>query len=228
MAKYIALSDYLHNRNEMNFSLSFDEFIKIVGELPKSAYEYHTHWAASGPIGRVALEAGFKLGIHLKSQVITFKKVNEPKVNKPKEIKLREIDRSSWEACCGLEVEEGQRKFVAPNTYSLAQAAYEPDACPMGIWRDGELVGFIMYDFDGELLSWGMCRLMVDKKFQKQGIGEAAVKKLLELVTAKHGHVVFHTSAEPENEIALALYEKLGFVKTGRIVYDEVEMKIQL
>jgi diamine N-acetyltransferase len=144
------------------------------------------------------------------------------------EIKLREIDRSSWEACCNLEVEESQKGFVAPNTFSLAQAAYEPDACPMGIWRDGVLVGFIMYDFDSELCSWGMCRLMVDKKYQRQGIGEAAVKKLLEWVRAKHGPVMFCTSAEPENVPAITLYEKLGFKKNGRIVYDEVMMEIQL
>jgi hypothetical protein len=42
------------------------------------------------------------------------------------EIKLREIDRSSWGKCCELKVEANQN-FVASNSYSLAQAAYEPD-----------------------------------------------------------------------------------------------------
>jgi diamine N-acetyltransferase len=144
------------------------------------------------------------------------------------EIKLREIDRSSWEACCNLELADGQYDFVAPNTYSLALAAYEPDVYPMGIWRDGVMVGFIMYDFDSEIGSWEMCRLMVDKKYQRQGIGEAAVKKLLQLVRAKHGPVMFSTSAEPENEAAITLYEKLGFKKNGRIVYGEVMLELQL
>lgn len=144
------------------------------------------------------------------------------------EIKLRQIDRSLWEKCCKLRISEGQRSFVAPNSYSLAQAAYEPDTYPMGILRDGELVGFVMYEFDSDENVWNMCRLMVDEKFQKQGIGEKAIALLLDHVRAKHGHVMFHTSAEPENAIAIALYEKMGFQKTGRIAYGEVDLEVQL
>ena len=144
------------------------------------------------------------------------------------EIKLRQIDRSLWDTCCQLRVSEGQRSFVASSAYSLAQAAYEPDTHPMGILRDGELVGFVMYDFDSDGNVWNMCRLMVDEKFQKQRIGETAIGLLLEYVRARHGHVLFHTSAEPENAVAIALYEKMGFQKTGRIVCGEVDLEIQL
>lgn len=143
-------------------------------------------------------------------------------------ITLREIDRSSWEKCCGLKVSENQRSFVASNTYSLAQAAYEPDTYPMGIYQDNEMVGFLMWDFDSDTGVWEMCRLMVDEKHQHKGIGEAAVRKLLQLITAKLGHIMFYTSAEPENVNAISLYEKVGFRKNGRIVYDEVMMEIQL
>lgn len=144
------------------------------------------------------------------------------------EIKIREIDRSSWEKCCDLKVAQGQKNFVASNAYSLAQAAYEPDTYPMGIFLDDEIVGFLMWDFDSDIGVWEMCRLMVDEKYQRQGIGAAAIRKLLQLVAAKLGHIVFYTSAEPTNEHAIALYEKVGFRKNGRIVYDEIMMEIQL
>lgn len=143
-------------------------------------------------------------------------------------IEFKTIDRSNWSKCVDLKVAKEQREFVASNTYSLAQAAYEPDTYPFGIYLDGEMVGFIMYDYDSELNVWEMCRLMVDEKHQGKGIGRQAVQKLLEHVTGKHGHIMFYTSAEPENTAAIGLYEKLGFRKNGRIVYDEVMMGIQL
>lgn len=143
-------------------------------------------------------------------------------------IKLVEIDRSNWEKCCELRVAENQKRFVASNTFSLAQAAYEPDTYPMGIFLDNEMVGFLMWDFDSNIGVWEMCRLMIDENYQHQGIGEAAIRKLLQLVSAKLGHIVYYTSADPENVNAIALYEKVGFKKNGRIVYDEVMMEIQL
>lgn len=144
------------------------------------------------------------------------------------EIEFRAIDRSNWEECVSLKVSKEQRDFVASNAYSLAQAAYEPDCYPMAIYHDGEMAGFIMYDYDPNLGVWEMCRLMVDEKYQARGIGRAAVDKLLKLMTEKRGHIMFYTSAEPSNSVAIGLYEKMGFKKNGRIVYDEVMMEIQL
>jgi len=144
------------------------------------------------------------------------------------EVKLREIDRSTWEQCCDLRVSVPQREFVASNAYSLAQAAYEPDTYPMGIFCDGALVGFIMWDFDLETGGWELTRFMVDEKQQKKGIGEAALRELLNLVTKKRGHIMFYTSAHPDNAVAIGLYEKLGFRKNGRIAYDEVVLEKQL
>lgn len=144
------------------------------------------------------------------------------------EIEFREIDRSNWEECTALRVSKEQRDFVASNTYSLAQAAYEPDTYPFAIYHDGKMAGFIMYDYDSNIGVWEMCRLMVDERLQGRGIGKAAVEKLLKLVTEKLGHIMFYTSADPANTAAIGLYEKMGFVKNGRIVYDEVMMEIQL
>lgn len=144
------------------------------------------------------------------------------------EVEFRIVDRSNWEQCTSLKVSKEQRDFVASNSFSLAQAAYEPDTYPFAIYFNGEMAGFIMYDYDSNIGVWEMCRLMVDERFQGRGIGRAAVKKLLGIVTEKLGHIMFYTSAEPSNSAALGLYEKMGFVRNGRIVYDEVMMEIQL
>lgn len=143
-------------------------------------------------------------------------------------IELRLIDKENMYDVIELEVEDEQKDFVASNSFSLLQANYEENLYPFAIYRDNELVGFIMYDFDDETGMYGMCRLMVDKKFQKQGIGKAAIEKLFDKVIEEHGNVKFSTSAEPYNTVALNLYKKLGFEDTGKLIYDEVFMIKQL
>jgi len=144
------------------------------------------------------------------------------------EIRLREIDRSTWEECCCLQVSPEQREFVASNAFSLAQAAYEPDCHPMEIFYQDRMVGFLMWDFDSQIEAWEMCRLMIDEQFQGRGFGSAAVKRLLSLVRNKLGPITFHTSVDPANTKAIVFYEKLGFRKNERIVYDEIMLEIKL
>lgn len=78
-------------------------------------------------------------------------------------IELRIIDKENMYDVIELEVADEQKDFVASNSFSLLQANYEENLYPFAIYRDNELVGFIMYDFDDETDMYGMCRLMVDK-----------------------------------------------------------------
>lgn len=143
-------------------------------------------------------------------------------------IYLKDIDKTNWEECIGLSVSEHQSSFVATNAYSLLQAHYEENLYPMGIYREDTLVGFLMYQYDIDDDMWGMCRLMVDSKYQKQGIGKVAIMKLFDIILEKYGHVDFYTSVEPENLIALKLYENLGFVNTNKLVEGELLLKTKI
>ena len=151
------------------------------------------------------------------------------------DIELKKIDRSNYNECIELSLNENQKNFVAPNIFSLVQAAYEPNLYPLGIYYCSKMVGFILYDFDDELNGWSMSRFMIDKKYQNQGIGKISLQKFLEFFTNKYGHIQLYTSAEVDNQVAIALYEKLGFQKkevfeyeAGGKVYREVRMIIQL
>lgn len=143
-------------------------------------------------------------------------------------ISLRNIDKNNWEECIKLSVSDHQRSFVATNAYSLVQAHYEENLFPMGIYREDTLVGFLMYDYDNDDDMWGMCRLMVDSKYQNQGIGEASILKLFDIILEKYGHVDFYTSVDPDNVIAIKLYEKLGFINTNKIIEDELLLTTKL
>lgn len=150
-------------------------------------------------------------------------------------IEFKQIDRTNYNECIELSLNEEQKMFVAPNIFSLVQAAYEPNLYPLGIYNDNKMVGFILYDFDDELNGWSMSRFMVDVKYQDQGIGKMALQKFIEFFTNKYGHIQLYTSAEVDNEVAIALYEKFGFEKkevfqyeAGGKVYKEVRMIVQL
>lgn len=150
-------------------------------------------------------------------------------------IEFKQIDRTNYNACIELALNEEQKKFVASNMFSLVQAAYEPDFYPLGIYDCDKMVGFILYDFDDERNAWSMSRFMIDVKYQNQGIGKKALQKFKEFFINKYGHLKLYTSVEVDNRIAFEMYERFGFEKkevfeyeAGGKVYKEIRMCVQL
>jgi len=135
-------------------------------------------------------------------------------------IELKKIDQSNYLDCIELRISKDQEGFVVSNLFSLVQAAYEPDLYPLGVYCDGKMVGFFLYDYDKELNAWSMSRFMIDKKYQHQGIGRKALESFLEFFKVQYGDVDLYTSAEVENKIAIALYEAFGFQKKDIFEYD--------
>ena len=141
---------------------------------------------------------------------------------------LKEIDKENWEECIELKVAKDQESFVASNAYSLLQANYNEGLYPFAIYDNETMVGFVMYEKDDIAQDMGMCRLMIDEKYQNKGYGKAAILKLLDLVRDKYGSTPFYTSFEPENTVAKNLYESIGFTDTGRMLEEEILLKIDL
>lgn len=135
-------------------------------------------------------------------------------------IEFKQIDRTNYNECIELSLNEDQKNFVASNIFSLVQAAYEPNLYPLGIYKDDKMVGFILYDFDDELNGWSMSRFMIDVNYQNQGIGKIVLQKFREFFTNKYGHIQLYTSAAVDNQIATALYEKFGFEKKEVFEYE--------
>ncbi len=151
-------------------------------------------------------------------------------------IEFRPIDRTNYNECIELSVNENQKRFVAPNQYSLVQAAYEPNLYPLAIYNDSQMIGFILYDFDEELNGWSMSRFMIGSSFQDCGYGKQALKQFLLFFKENYTEVsTLYTSAEVDNKVAIELYKKAGF-KEGNIFeyeaggnhYKEIRMMISL
>lgn len=134
-------------------------------------------------------------------------------------IKFRDIDKSNYNECISLRVGKHQKNYVASNMYSLVQASYEDGLYPLGIFNEDEMIGFLLYDYDEELNGWSFSRFMIDIKYQNKGFGRKALEKFLEYFQSKFPNKSLYTSVEIDNDIAIKLYQKYGFVIKSSFEY---------
>ena len=152
-------------------------------------------------------------------------------------IQLREITNQNIWQVCSLTVFDEQKDFVAENVQSLAEAYATRNeghqAMPLAVYRDEEPVGFVMIgkgtvgnENESELIrnNYSLWRLMIDKRFQGQGLGwqtlDAAVSLIRSFPFGKAEKVWL--SYEPENTRAKEIYRKYGFVENGEMCGNEV------
>jgi len=133
----------------------------------------------------------------------------------PSQVTLVPVTRENYRAVCRLPSEPGDDKFVAPNPFSLAQAAYEPGFEPFAVMAEDEMVGFVMSDEDQKTGEQWICRLMIAADKRGQGFGRAAMEEVLAIYRDRGLPGIF-VSFVPENRSAECLYSSLGFVDTGR------------
>jgi diamine N-acetyltransferase len=133
-------------------------------------------------------------------------------------IKLSEVTERDWQAVSALSVADGQIKFVAYNSYSLAQACYEPRSTAFSIYRNQEVIGFALIQERQEEV-W-ILRLMIDQRYQGNGYGRDALNQICRLFPSRR----LVTSYVPENIVAARLYESVGFSPTGVIDDGELVM----
>lgn len=142
-------------------------------------------------------------------------------------VTLKDIDRENFGRCVKLEVREDQRGFVSPNVYSIAQSKVEPGYLVQAVYDGEEMVGFVMYGWDEEEGCHCLARLMVDRNHQGKGYGRAATEAVVERLRAEPGCRQVLLSVNPANKGAQALYESIGFVKTGEVSHGEEVMRLR-
>lgn len=133
-------------------------------------------------------------------------------------LSIRDITADNWRDCIRLQLEEEQKKFIAPNVMSLAQAAYETHCTPKAVYVDDEMVGFMMYGiefYEGRDV-WDIIRVMTDKQHQGKGYGRVAIQKLLKMMKVERPDMSdVYISFILGNEAARHVYTKIGFKDVG-------------
>ena len=143
-------------------------------------------------------------------------------------VTLREITMENFRECIRTDVAEHQRGFVASNMYSLAEAKADGVSIPLAIYAKGVMVGFTMYNFNSTSGIGYIDRLMVAAEHQRHGYGRAAMLQVIDRLRNTKGCLRIRTSFKPSNVVADALYESLGFRRTGEVDEGETVVILEL
>ncbi len=134
-------------------------------------------------------------------------------------MEFKAIDKTNYQECMALEVDESQKYFVADNTRSLVEAAYEDGLYTLGIYDGDTMVGFVLYDYDDTYPGWSMSRFMIGRQFQGRGYGKRSVREFLEYFKAKHAAKKIYISVSLDNFVARKMYSDIGFREIKEIEY---------
>jgi diamine N-acetyltransferase len=143
-------------------------------------------------------------------------------------ISLREVTAETVRAVCKLDVGPLQRGFVAPNSFSIAQAYFEPRAWFRAVYANETPVGFVMLELDREGESYFLWRFMIDAAHQGRGHGKRALDLVVAHVRSLPGARELRSSYLPGRGSPRGFYLRYGFVETDEREGREVVIRYDL
>ena len=117
-----------------------------------------------------------------------------------------------------LSVRKDQTGFVATVQKSLADAYVYKESIFRIAYHGEDAVGYLLLFpyVEAELQHVNIVRLMIDQRYQGQGLGKRLLDEAFELIGTLTQQVqIVRISTLPDNETALALYKRAGFVERG-------------
>lgn len=144
------------------------------------------------------------------------------------EVTLQEINEESLWSILDLEVAEEQKKYVAPNAVSIAEAHFSENAWFRAIFAGDKPVGFVLLFIDEEEAEYDLWRMMIDKRYQRQGFGTQALDLVVDHVTELPKAEVLTLSYLPGDGDPSAFFAQLGFEDSDEWVDDEKILSLKL
>ena len=146
-------------------------------------------------------------------------------------IQLKLINEENFVAAFNLKLAKGQDVFVSHPIRSLAQAYVYREQCqPFGIYDDDTMVGYVMVIYDYDVPEYDIWHMMIDASCQGRGYGSAALDRVLDYIGTKpfgsSNRVAL--TCHKDNVRALNLYKRKGFIETGAVYDDELELSLTL
>ena len=144
------------------------------------------------------------------------------------EVALREVTEETLWSVLRLGVTEAQKKFVASNAVSIAQAHFSDYAWFRAIYSGDTPVGFVMLHVDEVKPEYYLWRFMIDKGYQGKGYGREALSRVIEHVRGLPRAKELFASYVPKENGPGPFYAKLDFQETGELDGSERVIKLAL
>jgi diamine N-acetyltransferase len=149
-------------------------------------------------------------------------------------ISLREVTAETVPTICKLSdtLSDAQKRMVAPNAVSIAEAHFSEHAWFRAIYADDTPVGFVMLyngpdDENPSKEVHFLWRYMIARPYQGKGFGRRALQMVIDDLRAQ-GAKEFFTSCGEGEASPEGFYRSLGFVRDGNMYGDEVGLKLSL
>ena len=145
-------------------------------------------------------------------------------------MRIEPITAQNRAAVLALDVAPAQRRHIETTQECLEEANTSSSWHPVALYVGEDLVGFAMY---GQFPGWTgadkteqvwLDRLLIDARYQHKGYGNEALVLLLARLEAEYCTDRIYLSVYGDNDRAIALYAKHGFVFTGE--YDTKGEKV--
>ncbi|UYP46781.1 hypothetical protein NEF87_003066 [Candidatus Lokiarchaeum ossiferum] len=155
----------------------------------------------------------------------------------PDNLMFKEITKKNLWAVLKLNVAEEQKKNVAPNSVSIAEAHFSDYAWMRAIYVGETPVGFVMLadpvsgeegedeKYNGRYFLW---RYMIAKEHQGKGYGKKGLDLLCNYVRSRPNAEYLYSSYEPGEHGPKMFYLKYGFEETGEKIDHEIEIRMKL
>ncbi len=144
------------------------------------------------------------------------------------EVTLREVDEDSLWSILDLEVDEEQKRYVAPNAVSIAEAHFSESAWFRAIYAGETPVGFILLYIDEDEAEFDLWRMMIDKRYQRKGYGTQALDLVIDHISEVADAEELTLSYLPGDGDPAPFFAKIGFQDSDEWVDDEKILKLKL
>jgi len=140
-------------------------------------------------------------------------------------LRLVELDADNLPAVVAIPPAVGEKAYVAPVVFSIAEAYVTPTAWPRVIVDGDDVVGFVManWDPDNEIAEFrgGIWRLNVADEAKGRGVGRFAVEQVRE-EARRRGYDQITVLWDPAPDGPEQFYLRVGFQKTGELFGETV------